>query len=179
MFDKCELKHCDLNNLNEMLPDFRVGLLGFACMLSLFSHVWIFVTLWTVNRQAPLSIGFSRQESWSEFPCPPLGDLPDPSLMSPTLAGWDFPGGSDGEECSCNVGDLDSIPGLERSPGGGHGHPLQYSCLENPHWQRSLAGYSPWDHKELDTTEQLRTVQHMTKLQPTSYSRIKNWKHFL
>ena len=43
--------------------------------------------------------------------------------------------------------------GLGRSPGGGHGNPLQYSCLENPHGQRSLAGYSPWGHKELDTTE--------------------------
>ena len=42
-----------------------------------------------------------------------------------------------------------------RSPGGGHGNPLQFSCLENPHGQRSLAGYSPWGHKELDNTEQL------------------------
>ena len=44
----------------------------------------------------------------------------------------DFSGGSDGKESACNVGDLGSIPGLERSPGGGHGNPLQYSCLENP-----------------------------------------------
>ena len=43
--------------------------------------------------------------------------------------------------------------GLGRSPGGGHGNPLQYSCLENPHGQKSLVGYSPWDHKELDTSE--------------------------
>ena len=64
-----------------------------------------------------------------------------------------FPGGSDGKESACNAGDLDSIPGLERSPGGGQGNPLQYSCLENPHGQRSLAGYSPWDCKESDTTE--------------------------
>ena len=42
-----------------------------------------------------------------------------------------FPGGSDGKESACNVGDLGSIPGLERSPGRGHGNPLQYSCLEN------------------------------------------------
>ena len=46
---------------------------------------------------------------------------------------WGFPGGSDGEEFTCNAGDLDSIPGLGRSPGGGHGNPLQHSCLENPH----------------------------------------------
>ena len=69
-----------------------------------------------------------------------------------------FPGGSDGKESSCNVGDLGLIPGLGRSPGEGHGNPLQYSCLENSHGQRSLAGYSPWGGKELDTTERLSTV---------------------
>ena len=42
-----------------------------------------------------------------------------------------------------NAGDLGSIPGLGVSHGGGHGNPLQYSCLENPHGQRSLVGYSP------------------------------------
>ena len=55
-----------------------------------------------------------------------------------------FPGGSDGEESACNVGNLGSIPGFGRAPGGGHGNPLQYSCLENPHGQRSLEGYTPW-----------------------------------
>ena len=65
----------------------------------------------------------------------------------------DFPGGSDGKESACNVGDLSSIPGLGRSPGGGHGNPLHYSCLENPHGQRSLVGYSPWGHEGLDMTE--------------------------
>ena len=43
-----------------------------------------------------------------------------------------FPDGSDGKESACNAGDLGSIPGLGRSPGGGHGNPLHYSCLENP-----------------------------------------------
>ena len=67
-----------------------------------------------------------------------------------------FPGGSDGKESACSVGDPGSIPGSERSPGGGHGSLLQYSCLEysvdRGDWQ---ATYSPWGHKELDTTEQL------------------------
>ena len=54
---------------------------------------------------------------------------------------------------ACNVGDLGLIPGLGPSPGGGHGNPLQYSCLENPRVQRSLVGYSPWGCKELDMTE--------------------------
>ena len=64
----------------------------------------------------------------------------------------DFPGGSDGKESTCNVGDLCLIPGLGRSPEGGLGNPLQYSCPENPRGQRSLMGYSPWGHKESDTT---------------------------
>ena len=64
-------------------------------------------------------------------------------------------GGSDGKESACSARDLCSIPRLGRSPGKGNGYPLLYSCLENPHGQRSLVGHSPWDHKELDTTEQL------------------------
>ena len=99
---------------------------------------------------------------------------------------WDiqrgFPGTSADKESTCNAGDPGSIPGSGRSPGegigyplqyhwaswvwslgwedspgGGHGNPLQYSCLENPHGQRSLAGFSPWGRKELDTTEWLST----------------------
>ena len=42
-----------------------------------------------------------------------------------------FPGGSDGKDSACNEGDSGSVPGLSRSPGGGHDYPLQYSCLEN------------------------------------------------
>ena len=56
---------------------------------------------------------------------------------------WSFPGGSDSKESTCNAGVLGSIPGLGRSPGGGHSNPLQYSWLKNPHGQRNLAGYSP------------------------------------
>ena len=53
--------------------------------------------------------------------------------------------------------DLGSIPGLRRSPGGGHGNPPQYSCLENTHEQGGLVGHSPWGRKESDTTERLST----------------------
>ena len=49
-----------------------------ACVLSCFSHVWLFVTLWTVTQQAPLSMGFSMQEYWSGLPRPLPGDLPQP-----------------------------------------------------------------------------------------------------
>ena len=66
-----------------------------ACVLSRFSHVRLFATLWTVAHQAPLSVGFSRQEYWSGVPFPSPGDLPDlgiepVSLMSPALAGRFF-----------------------------------------------------------------------------------------
>ena len=56
----------------------------------------------------------------------------------------DFAGGSDSKESTCNVGDLASVPGLGRSPGGGHGDPFQYSCPENPMdrgaWQATVHG---------------------------------------
>jgi len=45
------------------------------------------------------------------------------------------------------IRDTDSVPELGRSLGGGQSNPLQYSCLENPHGQRSLLGYSPWGHR--------------------------------
>ena len=66
-----------------------------VCILSPFSYVQLFVTLWTVALQVPLSAGFSRQEQWSRWPCRPPGDLPNPgaeptSLMSPVLAGRFF-----------------------------------------------------------------------------------------
>ena len=58
-----------------------------------------------------------------------------------------------GKASTYNAGDLGSIPGLGRFPGEGHGNPLQYCCLENPHGQRRLMGYSSWGHKESDTTK--------------------------
>ena len=64
-----------------------------------------------------------------------------------------FPGGSDCKESTCNAGDLGSVPGLGRSPGGGHGNPLQYSCLEN---SRDRGAWQAIDHgglKESDMTE--------------------------
>ena len=73
-----------------------------------------------------------------------------------------FPGGSDGKESACNAGDPGSIPGSGSSPGGGHGNPLQYSFLPaESHGQRSLAGYSLWGCKELDTTERLNHIYNI------------------
>ena len=60
-------------------------------MLSRFSHVQLFETLWTIALQAPPSMGFPRREQWSGLPCPPPGDLPESGikptvLMTPALA---------------------------------------------------------------------------------------------
>ena len=80
--------------------------------------------------------------------------------MVKTSAEKGFTGGSDGKESAYNVRDPGLIPGLGRTPGEGHGNPLQYSCVENPHGQRSLEGFSPWGRKESHTTERLSTAQH-------------------
>ena len=68
-----------------------------------------------------------------------------------------FPGGSDGKESDCNAGVLGSIPGLGKSPRGGHGNPLQYSCLENP------MDRGPWQatvHGVMKSQTQLNTHTH-------------------
>ena len=78
----------------------------------------------------------------------------------PTNTGC-FPGDSRLKNLPANAGDAGntgSTPGSGRSPGGGNGNPVQYSCLENPHGQRSMVGYSPWGHKESDMTEHTHTA---------------------
>ena len=69
-------------------------------------------------------------------------------------------GGSDGKESTWNAGDLGSTPGLGRSPGGGKGYPLQYSCLGNPMdretWQATVHGVT----KESDMTERVSMYAH-------------------
>ena len=118
-----------------------------------------------------MSLGFPGSSAGKESAC----DAGDPSLI-PELGrspgegiGWlstpvfmGFLGSSYGEESTCNVEDLGSIPGLGRSPREGHGNRLEYSCLENPHGQRSLAGYGPWGLKKSDTTERLSTHSYLT-----------------
>ena len=82
------------------------------------------------------------------------------------LESWQCPrnaphsGGSDGKESTYNVRYLGLIPGLGRSPGGGHDKPPRYSCLENPQRQRSLMGHSPWGCKESDMTKHLSKAWH-------------------
>ena len=81
------INYCKLVFLNNSALHYGVP--------SRFSHIQLFATLWTVARQAPLSMRFSRQGYWSGLLCPPPGDLPDPgtessSPVSPALAGRFF-----------------------------------------------------------------------------------------
>ena len=72
--------------------NWEIGIDIYTLMLSRFSHVWLFATLWTAVHQAPVSVEFSRQGYHSGLPFPSPGDLPDPGIecMSPALAGGFF-----------------------------------------------------------------------------------------
>ena len=94
-----------------------------ACVLSRFSHVWLFGTPWTLACQAPLSMGFARQEYCSGLLSTPLGDLPDPGIKStspaaPALQGTFFVSVPPGKPLFTKY----QVSG----------NPLQCSCLENP-----------------------------------------------
>ena len=130
-------------------------------VLSYISHVQLFVTLLTVGHQAPLPMGFSRQEYWSGLPCPPPGDCPNPgteplSPVAPTLWVDSLLLNSLGSpsfslviyfiHSSVYNGKVYSL--LRRA-----WQPTPVSSPGESHGQRSLAGYSPWGHKESDTTE--------------------------
>ena len=87
-------------------------------MLSCFSPVQLFATLWTVTPQAPLSMGFSRKEYWNGLPCPPPGDLPNPrmdleSLMYPALADRVFTTSAIWQACWSSIGKFSEPPWRE------------------------------------------------------------------
>ena len=108
-----------------------------------------------------------RETHWSLFLCPPrvsgqpvmghgcVSDCTCGILWKEEFTTY-LSGGSDSKECACKAGNLGLIPGSGRSPGGGHGNPLQYSCLENPMdggaWRATVMGL-----QESDTTEWLST----------------------
>ena len=114
--------------------------------------MWIYVVTahWCICRSR-IAMSYA---TFGKFPWR-MDRLPIPVFLG-------FPGGSDGKESVCNAGDLGLVTGLERSPGGGHGHLPQDSFPENLHCQRSLAGYSSWGHKSSGMTEQLRKVHLAT-----------------
>ena len=88
------------------------------------------------------------------------------TLFTEAGGGLDLASRSIGKESACNAGDLSSIPGLGISPGGGHGNPLQYSGLENPHGQRSLVGYTPWSRKRVGRKNKKRGTKDSTAQVP-------------
>ena len=107
--------------------------------MKLWTH-WLFLICFPLHPLALLKAQSVDQQHWHY-----LGACHLPWWLS-------------GKESTCNagsIGETGSIPGSDppRFPGGEHGNPLQYSCLENPHGQRSLVGYSPWGHKVSDMTE--------------------------
>ena len=159
-------------NLKESISLSCVG----ACVLSLFSHVQLFTTLWTVAHQAPLSIGFSGQEYWSGLPCPPLGDFPHPRIDTVSPAAPCIEGGLftaepprkpfllvvsgktslTSKESACKeCRRLEFNPWVWKVPlekeMATHSSILAWGIP----WTRTLLGYSPWCSKESDTTEWL------------------------
>ena len=138
-----------------------------VCVLSHFSHVRLFVTPWTVAHQAPLSMGFSRQEYWNGLPCPPPEDLPDPgiepeSFMSPALGGRFFTNNAtqetthtfiylytglllwlSGKESACQCRRHRFNPWIRRTPWRRKWQPTLVFLPGKSHGQRCLVGYSP------------------------------------
>ena len=111
-----------------------------------FSHVWLFALLWTVTHQAPLSMGFSRQEYWSGLPCPPPRILRDPgiepwSLMSPALATWFFITSATWE--ALNIICLLTITKFKNFPQ----NKLAEAWLESESKTRSVVSDSLWPHR--------------------------------
>ena len=98
-------------------------------------HLWVGLLYWTGQAQNISSLSLYSPHAWLIVFQPPCeaqcaGSNVTTSHPSPTLESG-FPCGSSGQESACNAGDLDSIPGFERSPGEGKAYPLQYSGLEN------------------------------------------------
>ena len=136
------------------LPDFfHVTFLSFFFFFAVFLFIyfwlcWVFIAAWAFLLWRA---GAVDQQHWHH-----LGACRLPWWLS-------------GKESTCNagtIGEMGSIPGSDppRFPGGGHGNPLQYSCLENPHRQRSLVGYNPWCHKESDMTEVTLYTQELVRV---------------
>ena len=103
-----------------------------------FTHVQHFVTPWIVTHQAPLSLGFSREEYWSGVAFPSPGDIPDPETEPRSPSGDSLPSAPPvGFPCGSEVIEYPYQCRRHRSLGfgplvGGNGNPLQYSCLGNP-----------------------------------------------
>ena len=102
------------------------------CLLSCFSHVRLFITLWTVAHQAPLSMRFSRQEYWSGLPCLLQRNLPNPRIKprSSTLQAYSLPSEPPRKPKNTGMGSLSVLQGIFLTPGLKPGSPaLQADSL--------------------------------------------------
>ena len=124
------------------------------------SRVQLSMTPWTVAHQAPLSMGFPRQECWSGLPCSTPRGLPDPeiepaSLAFPSLAGRFFTSLPPGKHLSYQRVTLNQWEDSKHIFWIWQWHPTPVLLPGNSHGWRSLVGCSPWRHEESDTTERL------------------------
>ena len=156
-----------MTNLDSMLKSRDITLLTKVCIVNslVFPVVMYGYESWTIEKSECQRIDAFELCCWRRLLRIPwtarkLKQLILKEINPEYSLERGFSCGSDSKELACSAGDLGLIPELERSPGGQHGHPLQYSCLENPHGQRSLVGYSLWGRKELDMSERLSTAQH-------------------
>ena len=138
-----------------------------ACKVVMCQHQQFFLTPFLV--MGSFQCGFSSSSAGKES-ASKVGDLDSiPESGSSSREGIGYP--PQYSWASLVAQRVKNLPAMQETwvrsldwkiPGGGHSNPLQYSRLENPHGQRSLVGYSPRGHKELDTTEWLSTAQLQT-----------------
>ena len=140
----------------------ELSLTGLACRAHEHSSLWSFrKTL--MQREADKATGTQlelKQKQLGALGVPPkvsaipsMGSCSPGAVLSQSVERKPTSLVTQTVKIACNAGDLGLISRWGKSPGEGNGNPFQCSCLENPHGQRSLAGYSPWDRKELDTSE--------------------------
>ena len=142
-----------------------------SCMLSCFSHVWLFATLWTVAHHTPLSMEFSRQECWSGSPCSPPGDLPNPGVEPVPLfclLRWQV-GSLPHTDYFLIILDLNVA---QVAPWRRQWHPTPVLLPGKSHGWRSLVGCSPWGREESDTTEWLPFHFHALEKAVTTHSSV-------
>ena len=128
--------------------------MSYACMLTCFSGLWLFRTLWTAACQTPLSVGLSRQEYWSGVPFPSPGDLPNPgmepaSLISPMGCSVQF--SSVAQSCLTPCDPVDCSP-----PGSSVHGILQARILEWGAISSSRGSSQPWDQTYVSVTPALQ-----------------------
>ena len=138
----------------------------------MLSRVQLFATLWTVAHQAPLSMGFSRQEHFTGLLCPPPGDLSDPGIehhmgvitIYILMQLFGFPAGANGKEstCQCRRCKRHTFnPWVRKIPWRRKWQSTAVFLPRKSHGQKTLVGYSPWGCKESDRSEAtLHTCTH-------------------